>query len=127
MTMLYFYIGLSKVLNFFLFPNIKLIVWENKISMKFLNIRFYIKCMVISMAYIAKVTSKNMITIPIKIVRKYGIKKGMRVKFIEGKNCIIMVPIPSLEDLRGIDRRYSQLIIDAIRELEAERRREARE
>jgi len=38
-----------------------------------------------------------------------------------------MVPIPSLEDLRGIDRRYSQLIIDAIRELEAERRREARE
>ncbi len=68
-----------------------------------------------------------MVTIPAKIMRKYGIKEGMRVKFIEGKTGILMIPIPKLEDLRGIDRQHAAIIINGIRELEAEHREEARE
>lgn len=79
------------------------------------------------MGYIAKVTSKRMVTIPAKIMRKYGIKEGMKVKFVEGEKGILMVPIPKLEDLRGIDRQHTGVIIKAIRELEAEHRKEAGE
>jgi len=77
--------------------------------------------------YIAKVTSKSMVTIPAKIMRKYRIKEGMRVKFIESETGILMIPIPRLEDLRGMDRQHAALIIEGIRELEAEHREEARE
>ena len=78
------------------------------------------------MGYITKVTSKSMVTIPAKIMRKYGIKEGMRVKFIECETGILMIPIPKLEDLRGIDRQHAAIIINGIRELEAEHRAEAR-
>ena len=83
--------------------------------------------MVNLMGYIAKVTSKSMVTIPVKIMRKYKIKEGMRVKFIESETGILMIPIPKLEDLRGIDSQHAALIIEGIRELEAEHREEARE
>jgi bifunctional DNA-binding transcriptional regulator/antitoxin component of YhaV-PrlF toxin-antitoxin module len=39
------------------------------------------------------------ITIPAKIMRKYGIREGMRVKFVESDAGILMIPIPKLEDL----------------------------
>jgi hypothetical protein len=38
-----------------------------------------------------------------------------------------MIPIPRLEDLRGIDSQYAALIIEGIRELEAEHHEEAGE
>ncbi|MGC9021334.1 MAG: AbrB/MazE/SpoVT family DNA-binding domain-containing protein [Candidatus Methanodesulfokora sp.] len=79
------------------------------------------------MEHIAKVTSKSMVTIPAEIMRKYGIKEGMRVKFIETEAGILMIPIPKLEDLHGIDRQHASVIIEGIRELEAEHRKEARE
>ena len=79
------------------------------------------------MSYTAKVTSKSMVTIPAKIMKKHGIKEGMRIKFIESETGILMIPIPRLEDLRGIDSQYAALIIEGIRELEAEHREEARE
>lgn len=79
------------------------------------------------MSYTAKVTSKSMVTIPAKIMKKHGIKEGMRIKFIESETGILMIPIPRLEDLRGIDSQYAALIIEGIRELEAEHREETRE
>ncbi|MGC9104747.1 MAG: AbrB/MazE/SpoVT family DNA-binding domain-containing protein [Candidatus Methanodesulfokora sp.] len=79
------------------------------------------------MEHIAKVTSKSMVTIPAEIMRKYGIKEGIRVKFIETEAGILMIPIPKLEDLHGIDRQHASVIIEGIRELEAEHRKEARE
>ena len=78
------------------------------------------------MGYVAKVTSKSMVTIPAKLMRKYGIEEGMRVKFIESETGILMIPIPKLEDLRGIDRQHAAIIIKGIRELEAEHREEAK-
>ncbi len=83
--------------------------------------------MVKPMSYTAKVTSKNMVTIPAKLARKYGIKEGMKIKFVETEAGILMIPIPKLEDLWGVDRQHASLIIKAIKELEAERRKEARE
>jgi AbrB family looped-hinge helix DNA binding protein len=77
------------------------------------------------MGYFAKVTSKSMVTIPVEIMRKYGIKEGMRVKFIETEAGIVVIPIPKLEDLRGMDREHASVIIEGIRELEAEHREEA--
>jgi len=79
------------------------------------------------MGYIAKVTSKSMVTIPAEIMRKYGIREGMRVKFVETEAGVLMIPIPKLEDLHGIDRQHASAIIEGIRELEAEHRREAEE
>ena len=79
------------------------------------------------MRYLAKVTSKNMVTIPAKLMRKYGIKEGMKIKFVETEAGILMIPIPRLEDLWGIDRQHSSIMLEAIKELEAERRKEARE
>jgi len=32
-------------------------------------------------------------------MRKYGIRKGMKIKFIETEAGILMIPIPKLEDL----------------------------
>jgi len=60
-------------------------------------------------------------------MRKYRIKEGMRVKFIESETGILMIPIPKLEDLRGMDRQHAALITEGIRELEAEHREEAEE
>ena len=79
------------------------------------------------MGYLAKVTSKSMVTIPADIMRKYGIKEGMRVKFIETEAGILMIPVPKLEDLRGIDRQHASAVIEGVRELEAEHRKEAEE
>ena len=79
------------------------------------------------MGYVAKVTSKRMVTIPAEIMRKYGIKEGMKIKFVERREGILMIPIPSLEDLWGIDREHAREMIEAVKELEDEHRREAEE
>lgn len=44
-----------------------------------------------------------MITLPADIRRKYSIKKGSKVKFMEEEKGILVVPVPRLEDLFGID------------------------
>jgi len=55
-------------------------------------------------------------------MRKYGIKEGTKIKLVEHGECILMIPIPSLEDLWGIDREHTPIIIEAIKELESEHR-----
>ncbi|MGC8998956.1 MAG: AbrB/MazE/SpoVT family DNA-binding domain-containing protein [Candidatus Bathyarchaeia archaeon] len=55
------------------------------------------------MKYTSTVTEKGMITLPAELRRKHSIKKGSKVKFIETERGILIVPIPSLEDLFGID------------------------
>ena len=43
--------------------------------------------------HIAYVTSKGQLTIPVELRRKYKIKKGTRVNFVEGDGKIIMQPV----------------------------------
>ena len=75
----------------------------------------------------ATVTNKNMVTIPARIRRKYGIKEGMKVEFIEQDNAVLMIPLMSLRQLRGIDKEHNEVLKEAIRELNAEHRKEAKE
>ncbi len=55
------------------------------------------------MGYTSTVTEKGTITIPAKIRRKHQIKKGYKVEFIETEKGILIIPIPNLEDLFGIN------------------------
>ena len=74
---------------------------------------------------IATVTSKKMVVIPAEIRRKYGITEGTKIKFIDKGNMIILVPIPPLKGLFGIDKKHYEKIVEGIRELMVERREEA--
>lgn len=71
-------------------------------SKRYIVLLFYC-CMVKAMAYTSTVTEKGMITLPADIRRKYSIKKGSKVKIMEEEKGILIMPIPRLEDLFGID------------------------
>jgi AbrB family looped-hinge helix DNA binding protein len=67
------------------------------------------------------ITGKGTVTIPAEIRRKYGLKKGSRVKFIETDGGILLVPIIPLEDLFGVDGEAKEAVYQMIRELQEER------
>jgi AbrB family looped-hinge helix DNA binding protein len=75
----------------------------------------------------ATVTSKSMVTIPAKMMRKYGIKQGDKIDFIEQDVGILMLPKKRLIDYYGIDEAHADEIKRWIKELNEEHRREARE
>ncbi|MEM3048954.1 MAG: AbrB/MazE/SpoVT family DNA-binding domain-containing protein [Candidatus Bathyarchaeia archaeon] len=77
------------------------------------------------MAETATVTSKCMVTIPAKIRRKYRIREGMKVEFIELEEAVLMMPLRSLKELKGVDRKHEEALREAIRELNKEHRMEA--
>lgn len=81
--------------------------------------------MVETMGEVSTVTSKSMVTIPSRLRRKYGIREGMRIEFIETDNGVLMVPMPDPRTLFGTDRLHSGKLLKGIRELEKEHRREA--
>jgi len=71
------------------------------------------------------VTSKKMITIPSSIMRKYGIKEGSKVQLVELNGAIIMVPVKSLTEMHGMDKAHAKELIEGVRELDREHRKEA--
>ncbi|WP_288007705.1 AbrB/MazE/SpoVT family DNA-binding domain-containing protein [Thermofilum sp.] len=73
------------------------------------------------------ITAKGTVTIPAEIRRKYKLKKGSRVKFVETEEGILLVPIVPLEELFGIDKDAKEMVFEMIRELQEERKREASE
>lgn len=54
--------------------------------------------------HIAYVTSKGQLAIPAKLRRKYNIKKGTRVNFVEVNGKIVMQPVTReyIREFRGI-------------------------
>jgi AbrB family looped-hinge helix DNA binding protein len=54
--------------------------------------------------YTAYVTSKGQLAIPAKLRRKYNIKRGTRVNFVEVNGKIVMQPVTRefIESFRGI-------------------------
>ena len=68
-------------------------------------------------------TSRSMINIPAAIRKKYGIKEGDRVAFMENDAGLTLVRIP-LKELYGADRAHRSEVLRAIREIEAEHRSE---
>ncbi|MBC7130092.1 AbrB/MazE/SpoVT family DNA-binding domain-containing protein [Candidatus Bathyarchaeota archaeon] len=71
------------------------------------------------------VTEKGTVTIPAEIRRKYGLRKGSRVEFVETDEGILIVPIVPLESLYGVDGVEKEKVYGIIKELQEERRKEA--
>ncbi len=83
--------------------------------------------MVKHMASVATVTSKSMVTIPSSIRRKYSIKEGDKVQFVEVEGALMMIPVKSLSEMHGMFREHAKALKEGIRELNREHRLEARE
>lgn len=75
----------------------------------------------------ATVTSKSMVNIPASIRRKFNIKEGDKVVFLEGDEGIIMVPVPPLGELAGSASHQKEALLEGIRELEREHRKESQD
>jgi AbrB family looped-hinge helix DNA binding protein len=75
---------------------------------------------------VATVTSRNMVTIPSKIRRKYSLHQGSKVEFVEVEEDLLLVPLNSLRQLRGAGKENSQALISAVRQLDREHREEVR-
>jgi AbrB family looped-hinge helix DNA binding protein len=71
------------------------------------------------------ITEKGKITIPAEIRKKYKLRKGSRVRFVETEEGILIVPIIPFEELFGIDKDAKEIIFEMIRELQEERKRQA--
>lgn len=75
---------------------------------------------------ITTVTQKNMVTIPVQVARRFGIKPGWKLDWqpVEGKDEILVRVIPRREELArrllGAGRRFSPQR-DSVAELAAER------
>jgi AbrB family looped-hinge helix DNA binding protein len=73
------------------------------------------------------VTEKGTVTIPVQVRRKLGLAKGSQVEFLETDEGVLVVPVVPLGKLMGIDRDKKKLVYEMIREIQAERAREALE
>ena len=81
---------------------------------------------VVCLGQVATVTSKSMVSIPVRIREKYGIREGSKLEFVESDEGLLLVPVRSLAELRGTLRDREKLVRDGIRELDREHRKEAR-
>jgi AbrB family looped-hinge helix DNA binding protein len=79
------------------------------------------------LAETATVTSKSMVTIPSSIRRRYKIKEGDKVQFVEVDGAVMMIPVKSLAEMHGMFRESAKSLVEGVRELNREHRKEARE
>jgi AbrB family looped-hinge helix DNA binding protein len=80
----------------------------------------------VTMGEVATITSKKMVTIPAKIMKRYGLSQGQKVSFVEVDGAIMLVPVLSLKELHGFGKEHAKELIEAVRELGREHREEAR-
>ena len=79
----------------------------------------------VAMGEVATITSKKMVTIPAKIMKRYGLHQGRRVRFVEVEGAVLMVPVLTLTELNGVAGRHAKALLEGVSELERERRVEA--
>jgi len=79
-----------------------------------------------AMTEIATVTSKSMVNIPARLRARYKIEPGSKIVFVEKDSEFLLIPVPTIESLFGIDRAHSDTLREAARELNEERRGDAR-
>lgn len=77
------------------------------------------------MGEVATITSKKMVTIPAKIMKRYGLHQGRRVRFVETDGGILMVPVLSLTELNGVAGKHAKALLEGVSELQREHRAEA--
>ena len=73
------------------------------------------------------ITEKGTVSIPSEIRKKYGLRKGAKVEFLDTDEGIVIVPVVPFEALFGADRSRKKLVRDMVHEIHEERRREASE
>lgn len=78
------------------------------------------------MTEVATVTSKSMVNIPARLRARYKIEPGSKIVFVEKDSEILLIPVPAIDSLFGIDRDHGDALREAARELNEERRREGR-
>ncbi|MEM0314241.1 MAG: AbrB/MazE/SpoVT family DNA-binding domain-containing protein [Candidatus Bathyarchaeia archaeon] len=71
------------------------------------------------------VTEKGTVTIPAEVRRRYNLRKGSRVEFVETDEGILIVPVVPLEELYGVDGKIREKVYGIVKELHEERRKEA--
>lgn len=69
------------------------------------------------------ITEKGTVTIPVEIRRKYKLKTGSKVRFVETEHGALLLPAPSMEELKGILSK--EVGYKIIKEINAERMTEA--
>ena len=52
---------------------------------------------------VVKVTRKGQVTIPAKFRKVHGIREGGRVSFRPSSDGLVLVPLPNIEDMAGVD------------------------
>ena len=50
-----------------------------------------------------RVTRKGQITTPAELRRKHGIREGTRMEVLDSERGLMLIPIPRMEDLAGVD------------------------
>lgn len=72
------------------------------------------------------VTSKGQLVIPIRLRRRYGIKAGTRVRFIEKGQEIVLQPLTPayIRSLRGLLKDYPSLTRELLEERAKDKERE---
>jgi len=75
----------------------------------------------------ATVTSRSMVNVPASIRRKYGLKEGSKIVFVDVEGEIRLIPVPPISELFGIDKEHRAELLEGLRELEHEHRRESKE
>ncbi|MEM2045590.1 MAG: AbrB/MazE/SpoVT family DNA-binding domain-containing protein [Candidatus Bathyarchaeia archaeon] len=71
------------------------------------------------------ITEKGTVTIPAEVRRRYNLRKGSRVEFVETDEGILIVPVVPLEGLYGVDGKVREKVYGIVKELHEERRKEA--
>jgi bifunctional DNA-binding transcriptional regulator/antitoxin component of YhaV-PrlF toxin-antitoxin module len=59
-------------------------------------------------------------------MQKYGLEQGSKIEFVETEEGLLLVPVRTLKELRGVFKGHEKIIRKGIRELEREHREEAR-
>lgn len=72
------------------------------------------------------VTTKGQLVIPARIRRRYGIKTGTRVRFVEREGEIVLQPVTSaaIRSLCGILKSETPVTVDLLEERARDRERE---
>ncbi len=68
-------------------------------------------------------TEKGTVSIPVKLRKKYKLRSGSKVRFLDTEHGALLIPAPSFEELRGILSK--EAAYEIIKELQIERREEA--
>jgi AbrB family looped-hinge helix DNA binding protein len=74
----------------------------------------------------SNITSKGQLVIPARIRRRYGIKTGTRVRFVERDGEIVLQPITSaaIRSLRGILKSETSVTAELLAERARDKERE---